>query len=183
MFYLSNIVLNYRVSWLIWFKVWSNTSYYKYFLIPHEVTNHPLSLQLRSVDTVPTLCPPLQRGQLITLRRGSWHVLYDPETGRRGFIYFRWVDVEDPTTCQTQVILILLGDKENLKRDIAKLKRSIGEANSNALKVQTQYIMLMMRRPEGGFGWVFLVVVFLEAALTIIMLKMWFYLLGLDLRT
>lgn len=80
--------------------------------------------------------------------------------------------MEDPTTCQTQVILILLGDKENLKRDIAKLKRSIDEANSNALKVQTQYIMLMMRRPEGGFGWVFLVVVFLEAALTIIMLKM-----------
>ncbi|XP_056688872.1 uncharacterized protein [Spinacia oleracea] len=72
---------------------------------------------------------------------------YDVETNRRGCIFFRWIDEQEPTTWQTIVILGLMQDKQSLAAEVDSFRTKLSEANNYARKREADYVMSKMRRP------------------------------------
>ncbi|XP_057247571.1 uncharacterized protein At4g04775-like [Beta vulgaris subsp. vulgaris] len=74
---------------------------------------------------------------------------YDAETDTRGCKLFKWCDVEEPIEWQKNVILGLMEEKQELRREVMLLRHNLKTANEKARKIESKYIMLKMKK--GGF--------------------------------
>lgn len=99
--------------------------------------------------TVDSQYPFKRHGQKKILEGGSLIACpdYDVETNRRGCIFFRWIDEQEPTTWQTIVILGLMQDKQSLAAEVDSFRTKLSEANNYARKREADYVMSKMRRP------------------------------------
>ncbi|XP_010669412.1 uncharacterized protein LOC104886637 [Beta vulgaris subsp. vulgaris] len=77
---------------------------------------------------------------------------FDADTNTRGCKYFKWIDEEDPTDWQRDVILGLMEDKRQLSNEVEVLKRKLMESVVLERKKDTEKIMLKMKRTRVSSG-------------------------------
>ncbi|XP_021723966.1 uncharacterized protein LOC110691356 [Chenopodium quinoa] len=67
---------------------------------------------------------------------------YDAKTDKRSCKFFKW----DPNAWQTEVILGLMQEKQELKNEVMSMRKELKQVNKYARKIESDYVMLKVKR-------------------------------------